>query len=246
MNTTETVALSSDARFKLREILRSIPGSHDQWADVQDILEADDVDVGELLRVLATVSASVRRIVTTTDAELAQLRRERDVVRSYLGTSAELTDLVPEPVAYAVHLQPVKAYTVDPDALARWATRPGRGALEDDLPVHGSPNAWEDSENPTLEFVQLAYLAIENHVIVGDPRLTLDLHVANDDDGEAFYVRITNSEGALNVPGLISQWTPIEFADHDALAVDKASAYLNAVCAVANKVLSTATKENAR
>lgn len=246
MNTTETVALSSDARFKLREILRSVPGSHDQWADVQDILDVDDVDVGELLRVLATVSASVRRIVTTTDRELAQLRRERDVVRSYLGTSTHLTDLVPEPAAYAVHLQPVKAYIVDPDALARWSNRPGPGALEDDLPVHGSPNVLENSDNPTLEFVQLAYLAIENHVIVGDPRLTLDLHVANDDDGEAFYVRITNSGGALNVPGLISQWTPIEFIDHDAPAGEKAHAYLNAVCAAANKVLSAPTKENAQ
>lgn len=243
---TATVTLASDARFKLREILRDIPGSHPQWPDVQDVLETDTVDVGELLRVLSTVSASVRRIVTTTDQDLAQLRRERDVVRSYLGTRAELTDLVPAPAAYTVHLQPTNAYTVNPDALARWADRPGPGALEDDLPVHGSPNAWEDSENPTLEFVQLAYLAIENHVIVGDPRLTLDLHVANDDDGEAFYVRITNSEGALNVPGLISQWTPIEFADHGALAVDKAHVYLNAVCAAANEVLSATAKENTR
>lgn len=95
MNTPETVALSSDARFKLREILRSIPGSHDQWPDVQDVLDTDTVDVDELLRVLATVRTAVRTIVAATDRDLAQLRRERDIVRSYLGTTAELGDLVP-------------------------------------------------------------------------------------------------------------------------------------------------------
>lgn len=242
MNTPETVTLSSDARFKLREILRSIPGSHDQWPDVQDILDNDTVDVSELLRVLATVGAAARTIVTGADRDLAQLRRERDIVRSYLGTTAELADLVPTQGAYTVHVQPTKPFTVDEAALTRWATRPGPNTLEDDLPVHGSPHALENSDNPTLEFVQLAYLAIENHVLLGDPRLTLDLHAANDDDGAAFYARITNSDGPSTAPGLISRWTPVELAPHDTPAIQKARTYLNAVCAAANKVLADARR----
>ncbi|MBN7324380.1 Uncharacterised protein [Mycobacteroides abscessus subsp. massiliense] len=240
MSTPETATLCGDARFKLREILRTIPGSHEQWADIQDVLDTDAVDVGELLRVLAAIRTAVRAIVTTTDRELAQLRRERDIVRSYLGITAELTELVPPHSAYTVHMQPTQAFTVDQAALTRWASRSGPAALEHDLPVHGSPFAINDSDNPTLEFVQLAYLAIENHVILGDPRLTLDVHVANDDDGEAFCVRLTNSYGPRTVPGLISQHTPLELAPHALPAVDKAHAYLNAVCAAANKVLADA------
>lgn len=82
MSTPETLTLSADARFKLRETLRGIPGSHEQWADIQDVLDTDAVAVDELLNILAAIGAAVRTIVATTDRELAQLRREHDAVRT--------------------------------------------------------------------------------------------------------------------------------------------------------------------
>ncbi|SLI19574.1 Uncharacterised protein [Mycobacteroides abscessus subsp. abscessus] len=242
MNTPETVTLSSDARFKLREILRSIPGSHDQWPDVQDVLDNDTVDVSELLRVLATVAAAVRTIVADTDRDLAQLRRERDIVRSYLGTTAELADLVPTQGAYTVHVQPTKAFTVDEAALTRWASRTGPAALEHDLPDHGSLDALEDSPSSILGFELLADLAITNHVIVGDPRLTLDIGAINDDAGEAIYIRITTREG--DDPRRLSEWTRVDLTGHDVQDPAKACAYLHALCAAANKVLAEAGRTN--
>ncbi|MGL5442543.1 MAG: hypothetical protein ACRDDJ_08750 [[Mycobacterium] stephanolepidis] len=82
MNTSETITLSPDTRFRLREILRSIPGSHEQWAAIQDVLDTSTVDADELLNTLAAIAAAVRTIVTVADRDLAQLRRERDTVRT--------------------------------------------------------------------------------------------------------------------------------------------------------------------
>ncbi|SKO15423.1 hypothetical protein [Mycobacteroides abscessus] len=87
MSSPETLAISPDARFKLREILRSIPGSHDQWADIQDVLDTDVVAVDELLNILAAIGATVRTIVVATDSELAQLRRERSTAGPCPGTT---------------------------------------------------------------------------------------------------------------------------------------------------------------
>ncbi len=44
MSSPGILTLSPDARFQLREILRGIPGSHDQWPDIQDVLETDTVE----------------------------------------------------------------------------------------------------------------------------------------------------------------------------------------------------------
>ena len=85
MSSPEILTLSPDVRFQLREILRGIPGSHDQWPEIQDVLETDTVDADELLNILAAIGAAVRAIVTTADRELAQLRRERDSARPCPG-----------------------------------------------------------------------------------------------------------------------------------------------------------------
>lgn len=98
--TPETVTLSSDARFKLRETLRGIPGSHEQWPDIQDVLESDTVDAAELLNILAAIGAAVRAIVTAADRELAQLRRERDTARPCPGATR------PANAARAQQIQP--------------------------------------------------------------------------------------------------------------------------------------------
>lgn len=82
MSAPETLTICPNSRFKLREILRGIPGSYEQWADIQDVLDTDDVAVDELLNILAAIGAAARTIVTTTDRELAQLRREHATART--------------------------------------------------------------------------------------------------------------------------------------------------------------------
>lgn len=236
MSTPETLTLTSDTRFKLREILRDIPGSHEQWADIQDVLDEVTVDAGELLRVLATVRTSVRTIVTTTDRELAQLRRERDTVRSYLGTSASLTDLVPTGAVFAAQSLGIQPFDVDAEALQRWIFNIGADAVMDKLPVYGHP-LLPHSTTPTAELAEFIADAYAERVLVVDPRLTLDMLVADSIDGLGYHVRILNRQYPAQRFGLIGAWTAFEFADLKAGVFDQVIRYLTDVTTAANEVL---------
>lgn len=236
MTTPETLPLSSDTRFKLREILRDIPGSHEHWADIQDVLDETTVDTGELLRVLATVRTSVRTIVTKTDQELAQLRRERDTVRSYLGTTASLTDLVPTGAAFAVQPLGIQAFDVDVAALQRWIFNIGAETVMDKLPVYGHP-LLPHSTTPTAELAEFIADAYAERVLVADPRLTVEMLVADSLDGLGYHVRILNRQHPAQRFGLIGAWTGFEFADLEADVFDQALRYLTDVTNAANEVL---------
>ncbi|WP_078293545.1 hypothetical protein [Mycobacterium sp. D16R24] len=236
MSAPQTTTLSANARYLLREILRSIPGSHAQWADIQDILETDTVHIDELLRVLATVGASVQTIVVTADRELAQLRRERDTVRSYLGTTASLTDLVPAGAAFAARACNIQPFDIDAEALRQWIFAIGADTVMDKLPVYGHP-LLPHSTTPTAELAEFIADAYAERVLIADPRLTLDMFVADSIDGLGYHVRILNRQCPAQRFGLIGVWTAFEFADLEAGVFDQAMRYLTDVTNAANEVL---------
>lgn len=237
MTAPQTLTLSSDARFKLREILRDIPGSHEQWADIQDVLDADTVDAGELLRVLATVRTSVRTIVTTTDRELAQLRRERDAVRSYLGVTASLTDLAATGEAFTVQALDIEPFDIDPEALRHWIFKIGTDAVMDKLPVYGHP-LLPHSTTPTAELAEFIADAYAERVLIADERLTLDLLTADSIDGLGYHVRILNRQCPAHRFGLVGAWTAFEFTNLEAAVFDQSMGYLTQVKAAANTIVA--------
>lgn len=236
MSTPETTTLSANARYLMREILRSIPGSHAQWADIQDILEADTVDIDELLRVLAAVGTSVQTIVINADRELAQLRRERETVRSSLGTTASLTHLMPAGAAFAVQACNIQLFAVDAEALRQWIFTSGDDAVMDKLPVYGHP-LLPHSTTPTAELAEFIADAYAERVLVADPRLTLDMLVADSIDGLGYHVRILNRQCPAQRFGLIGGWTAFEFANLEAGVFDQATRYLTDITNAANTVL---------
>lgn len=239
MSTPETLTLTSDTRFKLREILRDIPGSHEQWADIQDVLDEVTVDAGELLRVLATVRTSVRTIVTTTDRELAKLRRERDTVRSYLGTgSRPLTDLLPVGAGFVARAINIEPFGIDTDALTRWIYNIGADAVMNKLPVYGHP-LLPDSTTPTAELADFIQDAIAERVLTTDERLHLDLIVADSSDGLGYHIRIHNQQRPTQRFGLIGAWTAFEFANLGVGVFDQAVRYLADITTAANAVMDT-------
>ena len=117
------------------------------------------------------------------------------------------------------------AFGVDDDAFGGWVSAQG-DELEGKLP---------DPRNSCAgsALSDLVYEALSAGVLVGDPRLELNVH----SDGVGYLLRLNNATGCQQSVGLIRGWREIHWPPAGLAYDESARYYLQEICNVADALL---------
>ncbi|VBA36556.1 hypothetical protein [Mycobacterium attenuatum] len=146
-------------------------------------------------------------------------------------SAAFTTPLVPHGVAaFVVAARGIPMhFSIDEDAFEAWVANEG-----DDLPRHlpGPVDACPGSILP-----ELVYGALSAGVLVGDPRIELNVHDATTAGEPGYVVRLNNRAGQQLSLGLASGWHGLYWPPKELTPRASARYYLLEVCYNANKLL---------
>ncbi|MGN2642305.1 hypothetical protein ACTD5D_40280 [Nocardia takedensis] len=131
------------------------------------------------------------------------------------------------PAFVVVHDNPTP-FTIDEAAFARWISRCEE--WEGWLPERAA-------EAPGNDLSSLVHHARDHHVLIGDPRLALQVNGDDDIDTSGCYVLLHNTFGTQRLVGITSGWSELTFPEENTPFAEAARFHLEQVRDIANWLL---------
>lgn len=123
-------------------------------------------------------------------------------------------------------------FAVDAEAFDRWFEDLGA------YPQDGVPDRTDDRAAHSLS--EMVLDAIEDGVLVSDPRLELEVHDDDDADGSGYYVLVSSRAGAQSIVRITTGWTEMHWPPPEATVAEQARYFMDAVVSEANALLRAA------
>ncbi|WP_133056389.1 hypothetical protein [Mycobacterium decipiens] len=122
-----------------------------------------------------------------------------------------------------------RAFSIDDDAFAGWL------AVEGDELQHIFRA--RSNRTPGQIVSDLAYRALSAAVLVGDPRIELNVHGCVTEE-TGYVVRLNNRGGHQQLVGLVRGWHELRWPPSDLTLSEEVRCYLQQICDVANTILN--------